>query len=210
VRGVGTPDDTYPCPWLVLDWLPGDSPVPGRLQSPELLADDLAAFIIALRQVETRAAPAGYRGGMLDPLDAAVRECLGQVDDLVDAVTLTRSWEASLSAAAWAGAPVWVHCDLLAGNVLVNDGGRLAAVLDFAAAGIGDPACDLMAAWAILPASARPAFRAAVGIDDATWSRGRGWALSQAAIALPYYRETNLVMAANSLHILTELTREAR
>jgi aminoglycoside phosphotransferase (APT) family kinase protein len=100
------------------------------------------------------------------------------------------------------------HCDLLSGNVLVEQG-RLVGVLDFGASGVGDPACDLMAAWSILPASARQVFRAAVGLDDSAWVRGRGWALLQAAIALPYYRETNRVMAANSLHILTELAREA-
>ena len=27
-------------------------------------------------------------------------------------------------------------------------------------------------------AAARPAFRAALGVDDATWARGRGWGLA--------------------------------
>ncbi|MCU1525511.1 MAG: phosphotransferase [Microbacteriaceae bacterium] len=206
VLGAGKPDDTYPCPWLVLDWLPGESPIPGELQNPDLLAGDLATFMMALREADTTAAPQGYRGGALEALDEPVRDCLRQVEDLVDVAALTRSWEDSLRAEPWTDEPVWVHCDLLTGNVLVADG-RLVGVLDFAASGIGDPACDLMAAWSILPASSRGTFRDAVGIDDATWARGRGWALSQAVIALPYYRETNRIMAANSLHILTELAR---
>lgn len=41
-------------------------------------------------------------------------------------------------------------------------------------------------------------FREAVEADDATWERGRGWALSIALIQLPYYRDTNPVLAANS------------
>ncbi|GAB3390100.1 hypothetical protein [Amycolatopsis echigonensis] len=41
-------------------------------------------------------------------------------------------------------------------------------------------------------------FREAVEADDATWERGRGWALSIALIQLPYYRDTNPVVAANS------------
>ncbi|WP_406429886.1 transposase [Streptomyces sp. NBC_01589] len=37
---------------------------------------------------------------------------------------------------------------------------------------VGDPACDLMAAWMLLTAEAREAFREAAGVDDATWARG--------------------------------------
>ena len=43
---------------------------------------------------------------------------------------------------------------------------------------MGDPACDLIAAWMFLPAEARGVFRAALDVDDATWARGRGWALA--------------------------------
>jgi hypothetical protein len=30
-----------------------------------------------------------------------------------------------------------------------------------------------------------------VRVDDATWARGRGWALSIGLIGLPYYLDTN-------------------
>lgn len=206
IFGVGSPGAGYPCPWLVVDWLPGASPALGGEAGAVALARDLGAFVRALRQVNTADAPAGYRGGSLQPLDAAVNECLAQVEDLVDVPALTRLWAESLAAPPWVGAPVWTHGDLLAANILVADQ-RLSAVLDFGAAGIGDPACDAMAAWSVLPASARPVFREAIGADDAIWMRGRGWALAQAAIALPYYRDTNPGMTASSLHILTELLR---
>jgi len=52
--------------------------------------------------------------------------------------------------------------------------------------GRGRPACDVMTAWTFLSAENREVFRAAVGVDDATWARGRGWALSFGLIALPY------------------------
>jgi aminoglycoside phosphotransferase (APT) family kinase protein len=51
--------------------------------------------------------------------------------------------------------------------------------------------------------------RRALDLDDDTWTRGSGWALLQAAIALPYYRDTNPGLVAHSLHVLGELTREA-
>lgn len=142
--GVGRPALGYPCPWLVLSWLPGRHPDPERLGDPDALAGDLARFISSLRRLDTHGAPAGYRGGPLAPLDTPVRDCLAQLHGLVDVPTLTAVWDDALQAPAWDGPPVWLHCDLLVGNVLV-DGGRLSGILDFATAGIGDPACDLMA-----------------------------------------------------------------
>ena len=41
----------------------------------------------------------------------------------------------------------------------------------------GRSAVDLMVAWTSLSAPARRAFRAALPADEATWERGRGWAL---------------------------------
>ena len=41
--------------------------------------------------------------------------------------------------------------------------------------------------------------------DDATWARGRGWALSVALIALPYYEQTNPVMVANARRRVVEV-----
>ncbi len=69
---------------------------------------------------------------------------------------------------------------------------------------MGDPACDVMAAWTFLPAAVREMFRAAVGVDDATWARGRGWALSVGLIALPYYRVSNPVLARIARHAIDE------
>jgi hypothetical protein len=43
-----------------------------------------------------------------------------------------------------------------------------------------------------LTVDSRDAFRAELAIDDdATWTRGRGWALSMGVIALPYYLHSN-------------------
>jgi aminoglycoside phosphotransferase (APT) family kinase protein len=94
-------------------------------------------------------------------------------------------------------------------NLLVDDGG-LTAVLDFATAGIGDPACDLIPAWNLLPAAARDIFRDAAGTDDATWMRGRGWALSMAVIQLPYYRTTNPIISANARYVIGEVLATER
>jgi aminoglycoside phosphotransferase (APT) family kinase protein len=73
------------------------------------------------------------------------------------------------------------------GNLLTVDG-RLNAVIDFGTVGVGDPACDLIVAWNLLPLEARNIYRDALQIDDAAWARGRGRALSMALIQLPYYK----------------------
>ena len=106
----------------------------------------------------------------------------------------TAAWESALAAPAWEGPAVWIHGDLFSGNLLATDG-HLSAVIDFGCLGIGDPACDVMPAWSYLPPEARDTFREGLVIDDASWERGRGWALSFGLIALPYYRATNPVLA---------------
>ena len=123
---------------------------------------------------------------------------------MLDAEALTAAWDAALQAPVWDRPPVWIHGDLQAGNLLVERD-RLSAVIDFGCLGVGDPACDLMVAWNLLPADVRGVFRDALATDDATWARGRGWALSVALIALPYYLETNPIIVAASRHAIREV-----
>ena len=105
------------------------------------------------------------------------------------------------------GPPVWIHGDLQSGNLLAQRG-RLSAVIDWGCMGIGDPACDLMPAWNLFTAEARAIFRKALAVDDATWARGRGWALSCGLIALPYYKISNPVLAGIARHAIGEVLAE--
>lgn len=100
------------------------------------------------------------------------------------------------------------HGDLFPGNLLARQG-RLSAVIDFGGLGVGDPACDLIPAWNLFSGQARDVFRAALPADDATWARGRGWALSIALIALPYYQHTNPVIVADASHTIDEVLAES-
>ncbi|AZM57582.1 phosphotransferase [Streptomyces sp. WAC 01529] len=207
----GVPGEGYPCSWSVFRWLDGTTPDPGEpLAEPVLFARDVAEFLIALRGVDPAGAPAAYRSEPLAERDGSTREVIAELRGLVNAGAATAVWEAALRAPAWRGDAVWVHGDLQPGNVLV-DRGRLSAVIDFECMGVGDPAVDLIAAWYLMDAEAREAFRAALGgaADDAMWARGRGWALTIALNELRYYRETNPVMADIARRVLGRLTEEA-
>jgi aminoglycoside phosphotransferase (APT) family kinase protein len=211
VLGAGQPAEGYPWPWSVYRWLAGKHPEEGALSEPVLLAEDLAEFVAAMRSLTLPGAPKAHRGGPVASLDvetrAAIEELHGIPQEGVDCDAATAVWDETLQAPGWDGPPVWLHADLMPGNLLM-DGGRLASVIDFGCAGVGDPACDLLPAWNLLPGDAREVFREALAVDDATWIRGRGRTLSQALIALPYYRRTNPAMAYNARHVIRAVLDE--
>jgi aminoglycoside phosphotransferase (APT) family kinase protein len=117
----------------------------------------------------------------------------------VPGALVTEIWETALRA-TWQGDPVWFHGDVAAGNLLVRDG-RLSAVIDFGTCGVGDPACDLAIAWTLFSGPSRAEFRRRLAVDDATWARGRGWALWKALIT---YADS-----APARHVLAEITADA-
>ncbi|MDX3534606.1 aminoglycoside phosphotransferase family protein [Streptomyces sp. MB09-01] len=211
VLGSGEPAEGYPWSWSVYRWLAGENPEAGALGEPEALARDLAGFVAAMRSITLPGPPPAYRGGPVAWLDgatrAAIEELRGIPQEGVDCDAAAAVWEDALRAPDRGGPPVWLHADLTPGNLLVH-GGRLTSVIDFGCTGVGDPACDLFPAWNLLPADAREVFREALGVDDATWRRGRGRTLSQALIALPYYRRTNRTMAHNARHVIREVLAE--
>lgn len=205
--GRGEAGDLFGWPWSVYRWLDGSHPVAGALDGAGRLAEDLAAYVTALRGIDATDGPAGPRGVPLATRDTETREAIARLAWRVDTDAVTALWEEALEAPGHTGPPVWAHGDLSPGNVLVDDG-RLAAVIDFDCAGVGDPAVDLIIAWNLLPAEVRGAFREAVAADEAQWARGRGWALSISLIQLPYYWNTNPALATNSRHVLKEILAE--
>ncbi|MFE4512781.1 phosphotransferase [Kitasatospora sp. NPDC056783] len=175
-----------------------------RLADPLGLARDLAGFITALRGVDTTGAPAARRGLPLTTQDEEVRAALADLGGLIDVPAATAAWEQALHVPAYEGPAQWFHGDLASFNILAAQG-RLAGVIDFGLTGVGDPSVDLIPAWNLLPAHAREEFRTALGADDDAWDRGRGWALSIALVALPYYKDSNPQRAASARHVIREV-----
>ncbi|QSS91317.1 aminoglycoside phosphotransferase family protein [Streptomyces sp. M54] len=201
----GAASEGFPRPWSVHTWLDGVNPAPGdATASSDLFAADLAEFVLALRRIDPQDAPPAYRAEPLASRDEATRTALASVGGVVDVEAATTEWKEALAAPPHTGRPVWVHGDLQPGNVLVDDG-RLTAVIDFGCTGLADPAVDLIAAWYLLAPDARDTFRTALAPDDATWARGRGWALSIALLELAHYRETDPRMARIAAHVIEEL-----
>jgi aminoglycoside phosphotransferase (APT) family kinase protein len=206
---MGIPTEGYPWHWSVYRWLGGQNVTVGQVASPQQAAHVLAQFVTAMQGIDPAGGPApgAHNSGRGEPLvkrDASVRSSLAELNNIIDTHLATAIWEEALNAPAWHGHPVWLHGDLHPGNLLV-DQGQLSAVIDFGTLGIGDPACDLMVAWTFLTAENREVFRAALSVDDATWVRGRGWALSFGLIAYAYYWDKNPGLAAISKRAIDEV-----
>lgn len=206
----GEPGEGYPYHWSVYRWLEGNNATIERVADPREAAAGLANFIAALQRMDPTGGPLaaehGLRGFPLAARDAATREAISALRGVIDTDAATAAWEAALRAPEWDRDPVWFHGDLLPGNLLFQRG-RLSAVIDFGGLGVGDPACDLMIAWGLFSGESRQMFREALPpqMDDATWARGRGHALSQALIFVPYYLDTNPVGVANALRAIAEV-----
>ncbi|HEY9439063.1 MAG TPA: aminoglycoside phosphotransferase family protein [Streptomyces sp.] len=205
---VGRPGQGYPFLWAINRWINGSHPTakPSDAHNGHRLAADLGEFVAALRKADTTGARQGYRSVPLRTRDASVRQWTAKAADDIDAPALLRAWEEALDQPEWDGPPMWTHGDLIPGNILVSDG-RLRAVIDFGTAGVGDPACDAIAAWTLLSAETRETFRTAGEFDNAAWARGRGWALTFVS-GIDYYRHTNPAMAELGRRAVSEVLAE--
>jgi aminoglycoside phosphotransferase (APT) family kinase protein len=200
----GRPNADYPWPWSICRWIEGENATTSQITDLRQAAFDLANFIEALHRINSAGGPPSRRGFPLSTQDKDVRSALKSLHGVIDTALLTRIWEECTQASLWDKPPVWIHGDLLPANLLIQDG-KLSAIIDFGLMGIGDPACDLIPAWSFLTADTRNIFRTTLGVDDATWTRGRGWALSIALIILPYYWNTNPGLVTVAKRMINEI-----
>jgi aminoglycoside phosphotransferase (APT) family kinase protein len=204
---LGEPGPGYPLSWSVQTWLPG-APATEKDADSVSLAHDLAEFIHDVRGIDThgRAFNGNNRGGDLRAHDPWMEVCFGHSEQLLDVAKLRRLWQEMRELPRLA-ADEMTHGDLTPGNVLVQEG-RLTGVIDVGGFGPADPALDLVAAWHLLDARPRRAFRDRLAPDDLEWERGRAWAFEQAMGLVWYYLETNPAMAALGRRTLQRLTAD--
>ncbi len=210
---VGQPSKKYPWNWSVNRWIEGDSANTLSIDEKylQILASELAQFLNELHKVDATGGPVPgphnfYRGGSLSVYDAETRAAFAQLSDHINVDAASSVWEKATSS-NWRNAPVWVHGDFAAGNILVRDS-RLAAIIDFGCMGVGDPACDLVIAWTLLKKESRRIFRDLLCLDSDTWARARGWALWKALITIAPLEDKACSEARKQLHVIEEILTE--
>lgn len=209
---IGKPSNDFPHSWYLYHWIEGEDAYNTPPQNLNQFASDLAGFIKALWKVDIAGAPLARRGLPLKEhgRDEWVYQSISELKRYMDDSTLqhcTDIWEETSSTPLWHKPPVWLHADLLPSNLLLlND--KLHAVIDFGLMGIGDPACDLIPAWCLFDRESRMIFKESLNVDENTWIRGKGWALSIALIIMPYYKDTNPVLMSVARRIIGEITHE--
>ncbi|MFK0244048.1 aminoglycoside phosphotransferase family protein [Amycolatopsis azurea] len=196
---VGEPDFGYPWRWSVSRWLDGE--VATTDTDSHETATELAGFLTALHRFDAEATE-DLAGRPLEARDTATRSAITEVGDSFDTVAMIELWDAAL-AVPHGGPPVLFHGDFHTGNLLTTEG-RLSAVIDFGELGTGDPALDLIIAFTLMSAGTRATFRAALEVDDATWTRGRGWALATGLNAYVHYAAVSPRVAAQTTRQITQ------
>ena len=199
----------YPYPWSVVEWLEGTPLDAVDAKGSGDVARDLGRFIAALHVRDASGGPVAgahnhLRGAPLMTFDREMRRRFASMTDVPDLGEIIAAWERGLAVEAWTGAPVWVHGDLKDSNLLFQNG-ALSGVLDWGLAGVGDPASDLGAGWSLFEGRARATFRAAVAVDDATWARGRAWALIEGVLGFSYYRGRQDALAQAGRRVIDQV-----
>ena len=191
---VGGPTDYYPFGWTVVPWFEGHPAGAGDPIDTTVAAETLGGFVAALHRLAPMDAPLNpWRGGPLEDRDDLTMQRLRAVEPLlvdggVSPPALADAWRRAAETPRWDGAALWLHGDLHPMNIVAS-GGYLAAVIDFGDITSGDPATDLLGAWSLFGSADRAVFRSAAAslndpIDDHTWQRGRGWAVTHSLAIL--------------------------
>jgi len=182
---VGKPSDAFPHPWSIVPWMPGRS---ADLEPPHSdQAQRMSEFLRALHRPAPDDAPRNpYRGVPLttraESTDARLTRLQRAVPELVNE-QLIEIWKHALAAPA-ATESCWLHGDLHARNVLVEEG-SVTAVIDWGDITSGDPATDLACVWSLFgDRAAREDCLSSYGVSETLRSRAMGWAVRFGATLL--------------------------
>lgn len=200
---TGLPAHGYPWSWSVVPYLPGVPAADANgLDLPSVPAV-IGRFLASLHVPAPADAPANpFRGVPLAARAEQFTVNLRTLSGHVNRDAVLRVWEGALAAPAYEGPPVWLHGDLHPANILVSQG-RITGVIDFGDLTSGDPATDLSVAWMLLPLPSHGPFRdayriarngSAGPIDEALWTRARGWALVLAIAFLAHSADNPRMM----------------
>lgn len=222
VVAVGEPDLGYPERWSVVQWIDGQHPAVPAPPGPgaRRLARDLAEAVAELHAVAIPPAAAAdsalhwYRADPLRGINDYIRRHLADCRSIpglrLDLDACNQFWDAAMSLPdPPSDRPLtWIHTDLVAENVLLGRGHRLAAILDFGALAVGHSSVDLIVAWELLGPDERQVFRSSLDVDDADWARGRAWAFAIAVMTFPQYWHTMPTRCAHRMVMATAVLKD--
>jgi len=209
---IGKPSVEYPWNWSIYGWIDGQTLDTCHFDDGELdrLADQLANFLKELQAIDASDGPKPgshnfYRGESPVVYDAESRSSIDNLVGYIDAKAALEVWERAILS-RWKK-PVWIHGDFSTGNILIN-GKELAGIIDFGGMAVGDPSCDLCIAWTFFKGNSREIFRSAIGLDEETWDRARGWALWKALITLESIDDKVSQKAKLQLYLIREILED--
>lgn len=208
---IGHADENYPWPWSIVPWIEGKA---GDLGYPAAdQAGVLSGFLKALHAPAPDDAPVNrVRGIPLATRAENNEERMARLLEDTDAINpqVYKAWVDGLAAPVDTS-PTWLHGDLHARNILVNDG-CIAAIIDWGDITSGDRATDLAAIWMLL--EHQDARREAIyiyGADDpALWARAKAWAVIFGVVLLDTGLVDNRRHAEMGRCILERLTEDMR
>jgi aminoglycoside phosphotransferase (APT) family kinase protein len=174
---MGHPTAFYPWHWSIVPWYAG------RCADEQPVAADQATvfadFLLALHQAAPDDAPENpVRGIPIQVREENTLERMARVREKTDLISpaIEAVWQTALAAPP-SDKHRWLHGDLHAQNVLVDDKGRICAVIDWGDLTAGDVATDLAGIWALFEsADARREAIDRYQPSDALLARARGWA----------------------------------
>ena len=201
----GVPAERYPWNWSITPWFDGDVAARAALEDPAADAVLLGQFFATLHQPLPIGGPVNpYRGGPVADRSVAFYKNLVTLDSAFDKDRIAAMFD---HAANIEPGPerVWLHGDLHTRNMIV-DQGKLAAVIDWGDICIGDAACDLVAAYMLVPDHV-DLVKSHAGASAQGWQRARGWA-AHFGVMYWAFGDDDPVMTKIGTDLLTTLLRD--
>lgn len=207
---IGRPGPGFPWPWSVLPFIPGrpaeqDPPAPDQ-------AERFAAFLKALHQPAPPDAPVNaFRGVPVAVRADALSPRLERLRRDTDRITreIEETWRIALETPSpGSSSSTWLHGDLHALNVLVEEG-SLTGIIDWGDMASGDAATDLAATWMLFDdRRARIRVLDAYAASEPLVRRARGWAVYFGVVLLDAGRVDDPRHAAMGQATLARLTED--